>query len=184
MLEKKEKIRRRILEKLNLQDKNLRLKNSLKIKKLLFESKEFKSAEVILFYLSFDGEVDTYSMIEDSLGMGKAIAVPFVERGEKDILPCLIKSISSKSLKKGLYGIKQPKRFYPIDLERIDLVIVPGVCFDKKGNRLGRGKGYYDRFLKKLSSSTKKIGLAFDFQILPSLPREPHDSCVDKIISA
>lgn len=181
---KKEEIRIRILKKLNSQDKVLRLKKSLKIKELLFESDEFKSAEVILFYLSFDGEVETYSMIKDALKMDKTIAVPFIERKNKNLIPSRIKSVSSRDLKKGPYGIEQPKRLDPIDIERIDLAIIPGVAFDRKGNRLGRGKGYYDRFLKKLRASTKKIGLAFDFQILPQISVQPHDLRVDRIISA
>jgi len=184
MLKEKKIIREKILKRLNLQNEKDRLKKSLKIKKLLFESEEFKSAEIILFYLSFDGEVDTYSAIKDALKMGKTVALPFIRREKREISPSLIKSLSSKDLKSGPYGIKQPKKFLPLDIKKIDLVITPGVAFDRKGNRLGRGKGYYDRLLKKLSASTKKIGLAFDFQVLPSLFTEPHDSCVDKIISA
>ncbi len=184
MFEEKKETRRKILEKLKLQPESERLKKSLKIKELLFKTEEFKKAEVILFYLSFDGEVDTYSAIRDALKIGKIIAVPFLKEKSKDIFPCLIKSLSKNSLKRGLYGISQPKRLYSIDIERIDLVITPGVAFDQKGNRLGRGRGYYDRFLKRLTSHTKKIALAFNFQILPYLSVDPQDSKVDRIISA
>lgn len=184
MFEEKKETRKKILGKLKLQPESERLKKSLKIKELLFKTEVFKKAEVILFYLSFDGEVDTYSAIRDALKMGKIVAVPFLKRKSKDIFPCLIRSLSKSSLKRGLYGISQPKRLYPLDIERIDLVITPGIAFDQKGNRLGRGRGYYDRFLRRLASHTKKIALAFDFQILPRLSTEPQDSKVDRIISA
>jgi 5-formyltetrahydrofolate cyclo-ligase len=87
-------------------------------------------------------------------------------------------------LKKGPYGICEPvvQRF--VKREDLDLVIVPGVAFDRRGNRLGRGKGYYDRFLKKLPNEAISFGLAFDFQILPSLPATKTDVSVNKVIFA
>ena len=66
----------------------------------------------------------------------------------------------------------------------IDLIVVPGVAFDKKNIRLGRGHGYYDRFLSGLPKRTKTIGLAFDFQVLEDLPQDPHDVPVSTIITA
>ena len=71
-----------------------------------------------------------------------------------------------------------------MNLKDIDLVVVPGVAFDKKGNRLGRGKGCYDYFLKSLSPQTTTIGLAFDFQILPNIPITPQDTRVNKVLFA
>lgn len=84
----------------------------------------------------------------------------------------------------GPYGVSEPaiKRF--INLKDLDLVVVPGLAFDKKGNRLGRGKGCYDFFLKKLSKKTISIGLAFNFQILPTLPTTKRDISVDKVLFA
>lgn len=84
----------------------------------------------------------------------------------------------------GQYGILEPVKKCRVSPEKIGLVVVPGIAFDKKGNRLGRGKGYYDRFLELLPESVPRIGLAFDFQILPFLPVNPHDLSVDSTISA
>ena len=70
-----------------------------------------------------------------------------------------------------------------VDAERIGLVIVPGVAFDIKNGRLGRGKGYYDRFLEKLPPGKTTIGLAFDFQIVKDLPKDSHDIPVSKVIT-
>ena len=88
------------------------------------------------------------------------------------------------SLKRGPYGVCEPAVRKSISLKQIDLVIVPGVAFDKKRNRLGRGKGCYDRFLKTLPADTPSIGLAFDFQIIPSVPSHKHDVSVKKLIFA
>ena len=85
-------------------------------------------------------------------------------------------------LKKGLYGIGEPIERKFVGLDKIDLVLVPGLAFDKRGNRLGRGKGYYDRFLKELPENKTYIGLAYDFQILRSLPTTPLDVAVQRTI--
>ncbi|MGE5197323.1 MAG: 5-formyltetrahydrofolate cyclo-ligase, partial [Deltaproteobacteria bacterium] len=86
--------------------------------------------------------------------------------------------------KKGLYGVIEPAIEQPVNLEEIDLVIVPGLAFNKQGRRLGRGKGCYDRFLKKLPDKATSIGLAFDFQILPAIPATTEDVSVNKVICA
>jgi len=181
MLTKRE-IRSKILRELKTQKEDRQEQKSKVIKERLFKTKLFKKAKIVMFYLSFDGEVNTQEMIKEAIKKGKVIAVPICERKRNTIAPCKIELRSR--LKKGLYGILEPAEKCQLPLEKIDLVIVPGIAFDKKGNRLGRGKGYYDRFLKQLPRSTPRIGLAFDFQILPFLPVKPHDLCVDSIIFA
>ena len=90
----------------------------------------------------------------------------------------------NERLIKGPYGVRQPSARTGVSLSKLDVVVVPGVAFDRRGNRLGRGKGYYDRFLKKLPKKTHRIGLAFDFQILPAMPVSRHDLGVDKVLFA
>ena len=97
------------------------------------------------------------------------------------MLPCVLGR--KTKLKKGLYGIYQPAIERLINLKDLDLVIVPGVAFDKRGNRLGRGKGYYDCLLNKVPKAPS-IGLAFDFQILPTLPATTKDVSVNRAIFA
>jgi 5-formyltetrahydrofolate cyclo-ligase len=87
-------------------------------------------------------------------------------------------------LEKGPYGVPEPVEHQYLRLRDVDLVVVPGLAFDKQGGRLGRGKGCYDRFLKRLPADTATIGLAFDFQILPSVPAAAHDVNVDKVLFA
>ena len=147
----------------------------------LFELAAIKKAKTVLFYASLPGEVDTFAMIKKTIELQKRICLPVVMQNQREMIPTLIKTLAD--LENGVYGIPQPRRNSLLDvpLEEIDAVIVPGVAFDKSHNRLGRGKGYYDRFLIQLPKKTTTIGLAFDFQLIDSLPIEEHDvplSCV------
>jgi 5-formyltetrahydrofolate cyclo-ligase len=136
-----------------------------------------------MFYFSFGGEVSTEEMIKAAKKLGKIVVVPVCRNACDRIMnPCLL--TSGAKLEKGPYGVREPVEHDPIDIKNLDLVIVPGLAFDKKGNRLGRGKGCYDMFLKRLSSTTSSIGLAYDFQILPSIPTTKADVSVDRVIFA
>jgi 5-formyltetrahydrofolate cyclo-ligase len=123
-------------------------------------------------------------MISETLEMGKRVCVPFTLEDSKSIVASEIEDLGV--LKPGPYGIYQPEesRVRPVPLEDIDLVVVPGVAFDSCCIRLGRGHGYYDRFLSALPKDTETIGLAFDFQVLERLPKDPHDVPVSKTITA
>ncbi|MDD3374163.1 MAG: 5-formyltetrahydrofolate cyclo-ligase [Candidatus Omnitrophica bacterium] len=181
----KESLRKRLLTLLRIQKEDVRLKKSKLIENKLFKTPEFMRAQVVMFYFSFDGEVETLSMIEKAQKLGKKVALPITIKKEKKIIPSLIDSIE-KDLTKGPYGIQQPKHsiakgFVPV---HPDLVIVPGVGFDQANNRLGRGEGYYDRFLSMLPKTTPIFGLAFDFQIVSCLPSiEKHDIPVSRILT-
>ena len=138
-----------------------------------------------MFYVSLKDEVDTSSMIDEALKTGKRVAVPVILKEEKRLIAGEIHN-RLEDLESQHFGIYQPRqdRVKEIPLEIIDLVVVPGVAFDRKNIRLGRGHGYYDRFLSGLPKRTKTIGLAFDFQVLEDLPQDPHDVPVSKIITA
>ncbi len=177
----KSRLRTKILVKLQNQKEEDRNRKSRIIKRKLFRAFVFRRAKVVMFYMAFDGEVDTQEMIRKARILGKIIAVP-VCRKNRQIMPCILKD--KAKLVKGLYGISEPAVKKPIRPQDLDLVIVPGVAFDKEGRRLGRGKGYYDRFLKKLPDRIASVGLAFDFQILPTTPATPADVSVDRVIFA
>lgn len=184
-LAKKDKIRKGILQKLRSQSSFDRERKSAEIKKRLFNDSAFKRSMCIMFYVSKDHEVNTHSMIEEALKQEKRIIVPVTSVGEKKIIPSEIKNLKEE-LEKGPFGIKQPKKEYirPVPVNDIDVVIAPGVAFDKSGNRIGHGMGYYDSFLKTLSPLTLTIGLAFDFQIVRKVPILSQDVPVQRIISA
>jgi 5-formyltetrahydrofolate cyclo-ligase len=178
----KERIRSKIIFRLKTQKEEDRDRKSSKIREKLFRTQVFQRAKVVMFYIAFDGEVRTEEMIEEAKKTGKLVAVPVCKKDRITLRP--VRLDDNAKLKKGPYGIYEPAIERYIRLEDLDLVIVPGVAFDKKGNRLGRGKGYYDRFLKRLTKKTASVGLAFDFQILPSIPATTHDVSVNKVIVA
>ena len=142
-----------------------------------------QTARCILFYASMPGEVDTLLMIEKALFSGKRVALPIVEKDQKKLIPTLIASM--EDVHESTYGIAEP-HYDPkreLVLKDLDAVIVPGLAFDRGNNRLGRGKGYYDRFLSMLPQDVITVGLAFDFQLTESLPTEAHDMRLQQIIA-
>ncbi len=138
-----------------------------------------------MFYVSLRDEVNTLTMIDEAIKTGKKVCVPVILREEKRLIAGEIKD-RAMDLEKQHFGIYQPKEAHAkeVPLHNIDLVVVPGIAFDKDNVRLGRGHGYYDRFLSGLPGSTKTIGLAFDFQVVERLPKDSHDIPVWKTITA
>jgi len=177
----KAQLRNRILLRLKTQKEEQRNHKSNIIKNKLFKTAAFKKAKTVMFYIAFDGEVNTDEMIKQARQQGKQVVVPVCKQNRR-INPCRFKS--GTRLMRGPYGIREPRPQRPIKLKDLELVIVPGVAFDKKGNRLGRGRGYYDRFLARLSAKIVTVGLAFDFQVLPSVPATSEDTGVDRVIFA
>jgi len=175
-------IRKEILSQLYSHSDEEKKQKSLLIEDKLFSLELFKKAHVVMFYVSRNEEVDTHRMIRKVLKIGKKVVVPYSESKTNQIIASELKD-PDKDLEVGPYGIFQPstRKLKEIPVGEIDLVIVPGVAFDENNNRLGRGKGYYDKFLKKMQSRTVTIGLCFDFQLIRNLPTEAHDlpvSCV------
>jgi 5-formyltetrahydrofolate cyclo-ligase len=177
----KQTIRSKILLKLKTQKEENRDRKSQVIKNKLFRTKEFRKAKKVMFYIALKGEVNTKEMIEEAKKQGKTITVPVCCRDSYSLRPCILDDHAK--LKLGPYGVHEPVEEKCLRLADLDLIIVPGLAFDKSGNRLGRGKGYYDRFLSKLPSDTQSVGLAFDFQILPFVPTTEHDVSVTRVIS-
>lgn len=181
MLEARESLRKRILKRRNREPEDLRRKKSRKIKKRLFSLEEFKKAHTILFYYSKGSEVETREMMEEALLQRKRVLLPKVKG--REIYLGEIKDLK-KDVEKGSFGILEPKetpkRATP---KGIDLVILPGIAFDLEGGRIGYGLGYYDRFLKRLPKKVSFIALAYDFQIVNSLPGERYDRRVGKVIT-
>ena len=138
---------------------------------------EYKKAKTVSFFVSFGSEVDTHDMIKEAL-KEKEVCVPVVQ-GDYIALS-KINGLGDLD-KEGKYGILEPSSIIEIDKELVDLIIVPGVAFDKKGYRIGYGRGYYDKLLKEFNGKT--IGLAFSLQIVNKIPKEEHDIRVDKVIT-
>lgn len=166
-------IRIKLLNLLKSQKEEDRFRKSKIILQKLFATMEFQQASVILFYASFNGEVETHDMIKQAQRLGKKIALPTIIKSQKKLIPCLVENLEEELIR-GPYGIEQPRdeHLRPLDLEQIDLAVVPGLAFDKDNNRLGRGQGYYDRLLKDFPPDIPAFGLAFDFQVVERLPHQ------------
>ena len=141
---------------------------------------EYKSAKTILSYVSMDEEVSTKELIKYSLSIGKTVVVPAVDNKTETLTFHELKSTSELAPGyKGILEPKSPKCVFPH--QKIDLAILPGLAFDEKGGRLGRGKGMFDKCIGELAC--QKIALSFDFQVVASVPVSSRDLPVDIVIT-
>jgi len=134
----------------------------------------YQDCNVVMFYLAMADEVQTEAMIHDALGRGKRICVPLLEEKFGEMAAAEIADLNE--LRVGKFGLKMPdpeksKRVLPAS---IDLIVLPVISFDRSGNRLGFGAGYYDRFLPKAVNSVR-TGLGFECLVAGKLPAEEHD---------
>ena len=155
---------------------------SLEINARLLELPEVRNSHTISAYLHTGSEVRTKAVVDWALSNGKRLIVPISDRANKFLVFSEIKS-PELELKKGSYGILEPKEEFrrPVPLEEADLILVPGVAWDKSGYRVGYGAGYYDRSVNALRKPVLMIGLAYEFQVVPRAPRSRYDRRVDKI---
>ena len=139
-------------------------------------------AQTILAYYSLPDEVCTRQLIDELIADGKTVLLPKVlDAGRME----LRRYTGPHDLTEGAYGIMEPVGEPFTDYALIDIALIPGMAFDASGHRLGRGRGYYDRFLNSQWSMVNGqwlIGLCFDFQKVPVLPSDDHDIPVDIVI--
>lgn len=175
-MENKNEIRRETLKIRNGLDEKTRCEKSRKIARALESRKVFKEAVHILFYYAMGSEVSTRELIE-KYRKEKKLYLPVIQN-ETEFHARSFKNFTD--LIPGAKGVPEPRG--GSEAERLDLIIVPGVAFDAEKNRLGMGKGYYDRFLSR-HPDTPRVGLAFSEQMVDRLPKEDYDMAVDQIIT-
>lgn len=141
---------------------------------LIAGSPEFTAARVVMLYLSMQHEVDTAPLALRSWQAGKTVVVPKVSWDQRRMLPMEITSLHGHVTTAGM-GVREPVGGKPVPVDLIDLVIVPGLGFTNSGYRIGRGMGFYDRFLAQSDFIGVSCGLAFEEQIVESLPVLDHD---------
>lgn len=135
------------------------------------------------FYMPMPDEPDIVPLIRWWQERGLPVALPRTLVGEKRLEFRRITRLDA-DLQIGAFGIREPKPSCPLVApEEIRLIVVPGRAFDECGNRLGRGLGYYDRFLKRLPQDALKVALALEAQIVPRIPTQPNDVPVDVVIT-
>jgi len=181
-METKQSIRTRVLSIRNgLSDEEWNEGSAL-IEQRLYETKAWKNAKIILLYRDYKNEVKTTGIFKQALLENKAVAFPKVHENDMDFFTVN----SMDDLKEGYKGIFEPQNCEKTDLSLYGpheiLMILPGSAFDRQGNRIGYGKGFYDRYIKN-SPAMNKMGLAFDFQVIDAIPAEPFDIPVDMIIT-
>ena len=155
-----------------------RIRRNRVILERLMKYPALADANYICTYVALPDEVDTKPLIGELFKKKKSVVVPKVIGRDLELQQ--ITSLSDVG--PGTFGILEPKPACPfVDPTLVDVFIVPGVMFDRKGNRRGRGKGYYDRLLK--GAKALKIGLAYSFQIVPRLPRKQYDIPMDIVIT-
>lgn len=181
--EKKE-LRQKLLKRLlSLTQEELR-RRSKDVEEKLSSLHIYREAKKVAVYYPLKGEVDILGMIRKAIG-AKRFCFPAMDSKAKDLRFFEVTRLKEDFVL-GPFGVMEPdtNKTKEVDIREIDIVIVPGLAFDYQKNRLGRGAGFYDRFLKRTTSFTKKVGIAFKFQILESLPTHlPLDQKVDIIVS-
>lgn len=180
----KQNLKSEILEKRKTLSKEDIEEKSSKVKENLYSLSEFKDAKNIMLYVSFNNEVDTQKLIKELLdNKEKTVVVPYVVKNNLILQLSEIKDFNE--LEPKTLGILEPKedKIKKFGINDVDLVIVPGIVFDKNGQRIGYGYGFYDRFLKTLEKNVKKVGFAFDFQLVDKIPEEQHDVPMDVVVT-
>ena len=180
----KSRLRTEILARRETLTTALRVIRSADILQRLFELDVMVSAGWIHFYVSYGWEVESTGMIAHGLKKGKRVAVPKMERATNCLVLSELKD-PVNDLEVSSLGIPEPRAgfFRPVEVEVMDVMVVPGVAFDEKGNRLGQGAGYYDRMLAPMAGRIPFIGLAFEFQLVPEVPCDSHNVRMDWIVT-
>ena len=168
-------IRRQLRETLANISETDRHSKSVAACALIAASPEFTNARVIMLFLSMPTEIDTSPLALRAWQAGKTVVVPKVSWDQRRMLPIEITSLSSANMTTTGPGVREPIAGNPVPVRDIDFVIVPGLGFTQTGFRIGRGMGFYDRFLAQADFLGRSCGLAFEEQVLDTLPVLDHD---------
>ena len=174
----KDKLRKQVLNKRFSLTPEQRRAASAEIEARLFGLPEFRAATTVMFYASFQSEVETHHMIRRALAEGKQVVLPRVKGKELELLE--IKNFD-RDVAPGAWGILEPEGGRPAQLKDIGFIVLPGAAFDERGNRIGYGAGFYDKLLPLYKGRT--AALAFELQLVSAVPAAFHDIPVQKIIT-
>ena len=155
---------------------------SERIRRLVGELPEFQQARTVLLFVSLPDEADTLGIIADALAAGKTVAVPKVDRKRKVMEACRLHALD-RGLAPGVFGIPEPQATEVVEPGAIDFVLVPARGFDREGNRIGRGGGYYDRYMSHPDFHAVRCGIAFAAQVLDAIPHDAHDLPIHVLVT-
>jgi 5-formyltetrahydrofolate cyclo-ligase len=141
----------------------------------------WREAHSVLFFAPLPEELDLWPLAAAAVAAGKRVALPHYDGDSRGYVPCQIQDFE-RDVATGRYRIREPATHCArFPLNRLDLILVPGVAFDLHGRRLGRGKGHYDQLLATVHGVT--CGVAFEQQIVDAIPVAPHDVPVNRILT-
>jgi 5-formyltetrahydrofolate cyclo-ligase len=143
----------------------------------------FRNASVVMLYMPLAHEVDVTAAALRCFRMGKTVCVPRINWKRQDMEPVEVSSFDDEVMDIDEHGLRAPRKGPPVPPAMIDLLVVPGLAFDPHGNRLDRGGRCYSRFLGRLRRSATTVGLAFDVQIIDTVPADERDMSVDVVVT-
>ncbi|HEX5185461.1 MAG TPA: 5-formyltetrahydrofolate cyclo-ligase [Nitrososphaeraceae archaeon] len=178
----KSEIRRKILTQRNSISTNTIIMHSKSINNKIIAIEEYENSKSLGVYYPIGSEVQTFDLIRNSLNHNKMVCLPkIIDSRTIEFFKIIEDSFEKISFQKGKYGIFEPS-ISTETIEKIDMLIIPGIAFDLKGNRIGYGKGYYDRYLSSRKAKYK-IGLAYEIQVLNNIPNNELDIPIDIIVT-
>ncbi len=148
----------------------------------LFDEPVFDRARVVMIFLSMPNEIDTRPIALRCWQRQKTVTAPLVHFEQRHMIPVVIRSLNDP-MDTDERGLSNPVEGGPMPIEDIDLLIVPGLGFDPQGHRIGRGAGFYDRFLSQPGFRATTFGLSFDEQVVDTVPTQAHDVPLDGLIT-
>jgi 5-formyltetrahydrofolate cyclo-ligase len=178
----KSQLRRELQNCLLEMDTEQRAEKSHKACQNLISTPEFQNASAVMMYLSLPHEVDTSEAILHAWQLSKTVAVPKISWQQRHMIPVQINSLET-AFSTEASGLRNPVTGLPLPFEEIDLVVAPAIGFDRKGNRLGRGGSYYDRFFANKQLKASRCGLAFAEQIVDFIPVTECDEPIDFLVT-
>lgn len=178
----KQSLRKTIRQRLEGMDPTVLHAKSMAACKHLLDTPEFRQANVVMIYMPLPREVDITPVALRGWQEDKTICAPRLSWSQRHMLPVEIRSLES-GLTTTQYGIREPAEGEPMPTEMIDLVIVPALAYDRHGNRLGRGAGFYDRFLSSPHFRGLSVGLAFREQVVDKVPTQDSDRPVHMLVT-
>lgn len=167
------KAKRRFMEKTEVVEKSQRAAE------IFLNSEIYRSAKMIMLYMPLGNEADTSEIIKKAFADGKSLVLPVTEEATGKITPVAFEE--NAVFLKGGFSVAEPKNSVEVKKSEIDVVLVPGIAFDKKGARVGFGKGCYDMFLA--DSRAKKVGFCYEFQICEEIPADEYDVKMDFLLT-
>jgi 5-formyltetrahydrofolate cyclo-ligase len=181
---RKPEIRKQVLAGRDAVPATQRRALSERITRQLLALEAYRGARCVMAYASFGSEFETAGFIADVLAQGKTLVLPRIERGDRTLHLHAVADPASQ-LAPGVWGIPQPRadRCPPIPVSQLEFVLVPGVAFTRRCERLGYGGGFYDGFIRSLARRPPLVAAAFALQVVPALPVSESDQRVDLVVT-